>query len=212
MSRYVSGLASGLAVAVLVAGGSALNAQERAKPPAVAAPRANAAAPVQKTAAAPEAVAAAATPAAAPEQTTSSIAASPTSGSWRVECSGDGKVLDCRVVQQVVLRENQQLVAGLTVRVPAETKKPVMMVQMPLGILVSEAVELGVDEGKPERFNVQTCNQQGCFVGTPLAEATLAAMRSGKQLRLVFQNANKQAITVTMPLTGFGLAYDKVKG
>ncbi len=39
----------------------------------------------------------------------------------------------------------------------------------------------------------------------------LADMRSGKQLRIVFQNANKQAITVTMPLPGFSMDYDKVK-
>lgn len=36
-------------------------------------------------------------------------------------------------------------------------------------------------------------------------------MRSGRQIRIVFQNANKQAITVTMPLAGFVVAYDKVK-
>jgi invasion protein IalB len=86
-----------------------------------------------------------------------------------------------------------------------------VVVQMPLGVLVSEAVEFAVDDGKAEHFNIQTCNQQGCFVGTPLPEAMLAAMRTGKQIRIVFQNANKQAITVTMPLAGFALAYDKVK-
>ena len=97
------------------------------------------------------------------------------------------------------------------VRIPAETKKPVMMVQMPLGVIVSEAVEVIVDDGKPEKFNIQTCNQQGCFVGTPVADTLLAAMRSGTRLRIVFQNGNKQPVTVTMPLAGFALAYDKVK-
>jgi invasion protein IalB len=47
--------------------------------------------------------------------------------------------------------------------------------------------------------------------GAPLADATLAGMRSGKQLRVVFQNANKQAMTVTMPLPGFSMVYDKVE-
>jgi hypothetical protein len=36
-------------------------------------------------------------------------------------------------------------------------------------------------------------------------------MQTGKQLRIVFQNGEKQAVTVTMPLAGFALAYDKVK-
>jgi invasion protein IalB len=58
---------------------------------------------------------------------------------------------------------------------------------------------------------VQTCTQQGCFVGAPLPDAMLAAMRTGKDLKVIFANLNKQAVTVTMGLVGFGLAYDKIK-
>lgn len=205
MRAWYSRFALGISVAVLMIGMSGLQAQERPKAPGkITAPKTQAAVHGQKAASPqPQSQGTAA------EQTTASIAA--VGSNWRVECSSDGHTLDCRAVQQVVTRENKQLVAGLTVRVPAETKKPVMMVQMPLGILVSEGVDFVIDEGKPERLNIQTCNQQGCFVGTVLAEAVIAAMRAGKQLRIVFQNANKQAITVTMPLAGFALAYDKVK-
>lgn len=193
-------LALGITVAALMAGVPALQAQERPKAPAkITAPKSQPAAQGQ---AAPQAQP-------APDQTTASIAAN--GSNWRVECSVNGQALDCRAVQQVVTRENQQLVAGLTVRVPAETKKPVMMVQIPLGVLVSEGVDFAIDESKPERLSIQTCNQQGCFVGTVLPESVVAAMRAGKQLRILFQNANKQSITVTMPLAGFGLVYDKVK-
>lgn len=195
MRRCISRFALGVAVAaVALAMPAALQAQQRPKAPTkIAAPN------TEKDAQA------------ADPTTTASIPA--TGSNWRAECSTDGQTLDCRALQQVLIRDNRQtqLVAAVTIRVPAETKKPVMMVQMPLGILVSETVELAVDEGKPERFNIQTCNQQGCFVGSPLAETLLAAMRNGKQLRIVFQNANKQAVTVTIPLAGFALVYDKVK-
>lgn len=200
------GRISGFAATMILLSASAIVAQERTKSSGVAATRSQSATSTQKTATLPQNDSAM-----VPTETTSSIAAVG-GNSWRVECTGDGKVLDCRLVQQVLLRENQQLVIGLTVRFPSETKKPVMMIQMPLGILVSEAVVFRVDEGKPESFNIQTCNQQGCFVGTPLAETMIAAMRAGKQIQIVFHNANKQAITVTMPLNGFGLAFDKVKG
>lgn len=203
MRRYILQLVFAVAVAALMVEMPPLQAQDRTKPPGqITAPKTQPPAPAQTAAPQNQGAAAA-------DQTTASIAA--VGSSWRVECTSNGPVLDCRTVQQVVTRENQQLVAGLTVRVPAETKKPVMMVQMPLGVMVSEAVNLVVDDGKPEQFNIQTCNQQGCFVGAPLADNLLAAMRTGKQLRIVFQNGNKQAITVTMPLAGFALAYDKVK-
>jgi len=201
-----SPLTLGIAAAIAMGGMAALQAQERPRPPGrVAAPQTQSAVQGPRAASLqPQTQGAAAA-----EPTTASVAA--VGSSWRVECSIDGQVLDCLAVQRVVTRESQQLVAGLTVRVPAATKKPVMMVQMPLGVLVSDGVDLFIDENKPERFNIQTCNQQGCFVGAPLAEALLAAMRTGKQLRIVFKNANNQAITVTMPLAGFAIAYDKVK-
>jgi invasion protein IalB len=131
--------------------------------------------------------------------------------SWRVECSNNGKALDCRAVAEVVQRDNHQIITALTIRYPAATKKPVMMVQVPLGVLVSEAVTLQVDGGKSEQAKVQTCTKAGCFAGSPVPDAMIAAMRGGKQIKVVFYNVNKQPVTVTLPLAGFGLAYDKIK-
>jgi invasion protein IalB len=39
----------------------------------------------------------------------------------------------------------------------------------------------------------------------------LAALRSGKELKLSFQNLAKETITIPMPLTDFAAAYDKIK-
>lgn len=129
---------------------------------------------------------------------------------WRVECANDGKTLDCRAEAQVVQRENNQLIAALTVRVPAETKKPVMMVQVPLGISVNAPVSVAV-EGASESLVIQTCTQAGCYAGGPVTDAMIAALRSKTQVRIVFQNLDKQAVTVTLPLAGFPAAYDKLK-
>jgi invasion protein IalB len=41
---------------------------------------------------------------------------------WRVECTGDGKVLECRALQQIIKRDDRQLLAQLTVRVPPDSK------------------------------------------------------------------------------------------
>jgi invasion protein IalB len=130
---------------------------------------------------------------------------------WRVECASEGKTFECRALQQLVQRDSNQLVAGITIRVPPETKKPVMMVQLPLGILVAEPMTMKVDEGQPERLAIQTCTPSGCYVGSALSDGLLAAMRSGKQLKIAFQNNNKQTVSVDMPLAGFVPAYEKIK-
>jgi invasion protein IalB len=130
---------------------------------------------------------------------------------WRVECANDGKALDCQTVNKVSQRETQQLVAAVAVRMPPDTKKPILMVQLPLGIQVTEQVTVQIDEGKTERYPIQTCAQNGCFVAAPIGDPVIGALRGGKTLKVAFQSLTKQTVTVTMPLGGFALAYDKVK-
>src|SRR5262247_3883204 len=80
---------------------------------------------------------------------------------WRVECANDGKALDCRAINRVSHRETQQLIAGVGVRVAPDTRKPVVTIQLPLGIQVTEQVTLRVDDGQPDRYPIQTCTQTG---------------------------------------------------
>ena len=94
----------------------------------------------------------------------------------------------------------------------AEEKKPVIIVQVPLGILVSEAVALSVDGDQPQRIVIETCTPAGCFAGSVVPDALIAKMRTGKEIKIVFSNVARQPLTVTMPLSGFAVAYDKVKG
>jgi invasion protein IalB len=152
------------------------------------------------------------TPAApAPAQNTTSPMPSDGGTGWRVECANDGKALDCQTVNKVSQRESGQIVAAVAIRIPPDTKKPVLMVQLPLGIQVTEQVSVQVDDGKTERYPIQTCAQNGCFVAAPVADQVVGALRGGKNLKVAFQSLTKQTITVTMPLGGFSLAFDKIK-
>lgn len=137
----------------------------------------------------------------------------PAAGSdWRVECTNNGKALDCRVFTEVIEQKSRQIITTLTVRYPQETKKPVMMIQVPLGVLVTKPITVGIDNGQPEQLMIQTCTQSGCAAGNQVPDSVIASMSSGKQLKIVFYNVNSQPVTVTMPLAGFALAYDKIKG
>ena len=130
---------------------------------------------------------------------------------WRVECAGDGKTLDCRAIQQMINREDKQLVAQLSARIAPDTKAAVLLIQLPLGISLTEPVQLKVDNGITERQPVQTCTNVGCIVSVPLKEPLLAAMRSGTTLKMSFQDTSKRTIAIDVPLLGFGLAFDKTK-
>ncbi len=76
---------------------------------------------------------------------------------WRVECTGDGKTLDCRAVQQVFHRETRQLVLSVAVWPAADGKSGAMIMQLPLGLNLVEPITIKVDNGVSERQPIQTC-------------------------------------------------------
>lgn len=133
------------------------------------------------------------------------------SAAWRVECSGDGKTLDCRAVQQMINREDKQVVVQLVARTAPDTKAPVLLIQLPLGISLADPIQLKVDNGAVEKVPVQTCTNAGCLATLPLKDPILAALRGGTTLKITVSDTNKRTINIDVPLLGFGLAYDKAK-
>lgn len=129
---------------------------------------------------------------------------------WRVECGGDGKTLDCRAIQQMINRDDKQVVVLVSARIAPDTKSPVLTIQLPLGISLTEPVQLKVDNGAVDRQPVQTCTAAGCIVSIPLKDPLLAALRGGTLLKITVQDTNKRTINIDVPLLGFGLAYDKM--
>jgi invasion protein IalB len=134
-----------------------------------------------------------------------------TPAAWRVECTGDGKSLECRAIQQIFQRDTRQLVASVAVRYAPEAKAGVMSILLPLGLNLTEPVLIKVDNGPPERQPIQTCNNSGCLVTLTANDKLLAAMRTGTDLKLTVQDASKKPIEMSLPLLGFGIAYDKTK-
>lgn len=140
---------------------------------------------------------------------TAAHAQDPAPAAWRVECTGDGKVLECRAIQQMFNRDDKQLVVQLTARTQPPSKIPTMTLQLPLGLNVAEPVQLKVDSGPVEKQPVQTCTATGCFVTMQIGEKLLEAMRTGTLLKVIMQGQNKRTVAVDVPLLGFGLALDK---
>ena len=99
----------------------------------------------------------------------------------------------------------------VNIRVSGDTRAPVALLQLPLGLNLAVGAKLQVDEGKAMDLQIQTCEARGCYASTPIAPELLATLRSGKQLKLSFQNLAKESITIPMPLTDFATAYDKIR-
>ena len=135
----------------------------------------------------------------------------PQVAAWRVECTGDGKTLDCRAVQQLFHRDSRQLLVSLAVKPAADGKTGAMIVQLPLGLNLTEPITLRSTTARPEKQAIQTCTNVGCFIAMTINDKLLAAMRTGSELKVTMQDANKKPVDIGLPLLGFGLAFDKAK-
>jgi invasion protein IalB len=151
-------------------------------------------------------------PAPAPADAASAANTPPPPG-WAARCGSASRdaPLECAIEQSAVLPRTGQLVILVNIRVPADTHTPSALIQLPLGLNLPGGAKLQVDEGTATDMPIQTCEARGCYAGTAIAPDLLAAMKSGKQLKVSFQNLNKETLTVPLPLADFAAAYDKIK-
>ncbi len=151
-------------------------------------------------------------PAAAPADNAGAANTPPPPG-WAARCASVSRdaPLECAIEQSAVLPRTGQLVILVNIRVPADTHTPSALIQLPLGLNLPSGAKLQVDEGGVTDMPIQTCEARGCYAGTTIAPDLLAQMKSGKQLKISFQNLNKETLTIPLPLVDFAAAYDKIK-
>ncbi len=139
--------------------------------------------------------------------------AAPPPPGWVARCTSLSRSapLECAIEQTAVLTKTGQLIVLINIRVPSDTHAPVAVIQLPLGLNLPAGAKLQVDDGKTTDLQIQTCEARGCYVNAPISPELLAAMKSGKQLKVSFQNLANEVIAIPMPLADFPAAYEKIK-
>jgi invasion protein IalB len=152
-------------------------------------------------------------PAAAQSEPTASANGTPPQPGWVARCASASRdaPLECAMEETAVLTKTGQLVVLVNIHIANDTRLPTAMVQLPLGINLPVGAKLQVDDGKISDLQIETCENRGCFASLPIPPDVLVALRSGKQLKIYFQNMGKETITVPMPLADFAAGYDKIK-
>jgi invasion protein IalB len=132
---------------------------------------------------------------------------------WAARCTSVARdaPLECAMEQSAVLTKTGQLIVQVIIRIQSDTRAPIVLVQLPLGLNLPIGARLQVDDGKANDMPIQTCENRGCYASAPVSSELLAALKSGKQLKVSFQNMSKETITIPMQLNDFAAAYDKIK-
>jgi invasion protein IalB len=149
----------------------------------------------------------------APAPAPSGTPAPPAQPGWAARCSSPSRdaPLECAMEQNAILTKTGQLVVLVNIRVPGDTRAPIALVQLPLGLNLQAGAKFQVDDGKSADLPIQTCENRGCYASVPISPETLNALRAGKQLKISFQDLAKETITIPLSLNDFTAAYDKIK-
>lgn len=132
---------------------------------------------------------------------------------WSSKCASETRQtpVECSIEQTVVVTSTGQLLASVVIRVPADTRQPVMMIQVPVGLYLPAGLNMQVDDAKPQPLALQTCDLKGCYAGTPVTPEMIKAMKDGKLFKITLQNMAKENISVPLTLANFAEAYQNVQ-
>jgi invasion protein IalB len=132
---------------------------------------------------------------------------------WSSKCESQSRqaAVECYVEQTVVLTGSGRLLVSVSIRVPANTHQPLMIIQVPLGLYLPAGLGLQIDNDKLPSLAIETCDLKGCFAGTSVSKQMLGAMQTGKLFKITLQSVSKEKIEVPLPLTNFAQAYKNIE-
>ncbi len=131
--------------------------------------------------------------------------------SWFAECP-PGQATGCRILRRATGADGSP---GVTVIVAADPRLPgrnQATVVLPLGIAVRESIPMLLDERFVALVPIETCLPAGCVLTIALPPPMVSVLRGATTLKFLAPTPNGQTIPFSVPVGGFGDAYQKVAG
>lgn len=133
----------------------------------------------------------------------------PPSG-WIAKCDDQEEGSVCTVEHTILVARTRQRLVTVIFKIEPDAPLPALMIQLPLGLFLPDGVEFQIDAKASQHLPIQTCNAKGCYAGSTVSREMLASLMAGEGLTVTFRNLAKEVMTVPVPLTGFGPAYQRV--
>jgi invasion protein IalB len=131
---------------------------------------------------------------------------------WIVSCNQTRPGLECRAGQSLFLKRTRQRVLSVAVRMPADTKKPNFLMQLPLGVYLPAGATLQIGKEEVKTLPYTSCDQGGCIAEYAVTDAELASIAKGADITISAQGSiSRKPFTLTVPALGFAAAYAKIK-
>jgi invasion protein IalB len=135
----------------------------------------------------------------------------PQKPTWMVNCTNVPGGFDCRASQTLYFTKTRSRALTLVVQTRPSAKKPVLLMQVPLGVYLPAGVTLQIGKDAAKTLPIQSCNQEGCFTEYALTDADISAMLKEADLTVSVQDLKKTPGTFKVPGLGFAAAFSKMK-
>jgi invasion protein IalB len=100
------------------------------------------------------------------------------------------------------------VVAAVLIEPEGEGGKKVLRVTLPLGMMLPQGTRVIVDQGQPMNAPYVICFTNGCMADYEASGELIGKLKKGQGLAVQGMNSQGQPITLVLPLSDFGKAYD----
>lgn len=147
----------------------------------------------------------------APARAQAPTALSETYSDWIVRCQTlNESERRCWMVQTLQQEQDGQRILQLEFVI--RDGETFMALLAPFGLLLSEGVDLVIDDGFTETVPFRTCLPAGCLVEMEPSDALLGALRAGNVLNVRFTiAATEEPLRLEMSLSGFTAAHNRLR-
>jgi invasion protein IalB len=105
------------------------------------------------------------------------------------------------------IESGQPVIAAVVIEPEGEPKK-VLRVTLPLGMQLPQGTRVIVDQGQPMNAPYIICFTNGCMADYEASAELIGKLKKGQGLVVQGINSQGQPISLVLPLTDFGKAYD----
>ena len=133
-----------------------------------------------------------------------------TGSDWVKVCGqdqGNGKKI-CYTTRDFSTAADQPPAIALAVYDISGDDSRVFRLLTPVGLLIKPGFRYSVDKGAQLEGQFEICMPNGCFAETRIKGPQVDALKKGTTLNVSFKNSANNEVTFTMPLAGFGKAFD----
>ncbi len=133
----------------------------------------------------------------------------PVQPEWTKICGNDPQTQKevCYTTRDFGIQADQPILA-LAVYDPKDLPEKVVRLLLPPGLLLKPGFHFGVDRNPQEAGSFEICFPNGCFAEAKVKASVVDSMKKGERLTVIVKNQVNNEVTFSLPLAGFGKAYD----